>query len=166
MFDDDNFIKRHPFLITGIILVYISIPVISSIPQWFEHPKKIACTSLTNTCTLKEYAYKREICWIELVRGRHSSRHYYCKLPKFQTSVVNLLPLSEIKDVIVKNEPSGFRVYLKSIKDSEVQIAVFDKYSDATYLSSNLKAHIKKWQEQSEVSNSESDESFSYNFVE
>jgi len=167
MFKDDNFLLRHPILLTVVVLLYISFPVYYSISQWFEHPKMLECSSLTDTCVLKKYAYKHDICWIELIIRRHSSHYHYCKLPKYQTSVVDILPLSEIKDVIVKNESSGFRVYLKSKKDQEVGIAAYDKYSDATYLSSNLKARIKKWQEHSAVSDLESeDNSYTYNWVE
>lgn len=166
MFKDDNFLLKHPIIITVIILIYISSPVYSSISQWFEHPKKIECSALTNKCSLKEYAYKHNICWVELLRTRRSGHLYYCRLPKYQISEFELLPLSEIKDVVVKNEPSAFQVYLKSDKESEVRIAAFDKYNDATYISSHLKAHIKKWQEDSAVTDSESDNSYTFNWVE
>jgi len=163
MLEDDNIIKKHPIFIAVLILLYICLAISPSIMQWNIHPKKVVCSSLTNACSLKEFAYKHEICWGDLIPRRRYSRAH-CRIPKYQTSVVELLPLSEVRDVIIKDERGKFRVYLKGDKDREVSIAAYKKYDDAKFLSSNLMAHIKKWQEQYAVSDFEDGETFSYDF--
>lgn len=151
-------VKLKSIIVVAVLLLLrTSMLIYSSISQWELQPKKIMCSSLTNTCTLKEYAYKHEICW-----GERTRRVKSCSLPKYETAQKELFPLTEIKDVVVKEEQGKYEVCLKNIKDKEECIAVYDKYTDATDVSSDLRVHIKKLQEEQPLSSIEPGETFSY----
>lgn len=156
-----DFVERHPIL-TVLGILYLLSPIPFSISMWNEHPKKIECTVSENVCKFNTYSYKHDICWDTLLASRYS-KNRYCRLPKYLTGTLDLIPLNNIQDVIYKKENGIYKLYLKDKSASDVYVTSLKSFENATYQASHMKAHIKKWQ--ADLDYAEGDEKYEYQFI-
>ena len=143
--DDVKSTIAKPLVVFFLVLLII-LTFWESFDKWKEHPQKLVCSKQANLCTLTTYSYEHKICWGAILGSRHGTSR--CRLPKHQTSRLELFPLMDIEGVGIQNKSGRYVLYIKNKAGQTIDIGTEIKETDAIRVSGLWNAQIKKWQDE------------------